>query len=92
MHGQAFVLWLYMYRGHGFFSANEELLDRYASCPGSVEVIAVQTEYLDALKAAPRAAPTSMPLLPSSMHPLQYCLQHANAVYAPQCVEHQSKV
>ncbi|CAL8468881.1 g8422 [Coccomyxa elongata] len=45
--------------GHGFFSANEELLDRYASCPGSVEVIAVQTEYLDALKAAPRAAPTS---------------------------------
>ncbi|BDA43122.1 Ribosome biogenesis protein TSR3 homolog [Coccomyxa sp. Obi] len=45
--------------GHGFFSANEELLDRYASCPGSVEVIAVQTEYLDALQAAPRAAPTS---------------------------------
>ncbi|EIE26892.1 DUF367-domain-containing protein, partial [Coccomyxa subellipsoidea C-169] len=45
--------------GHGFFSANEELLDRYASCPGSAEVIAVQTAYLSALDAAPRAVPTS---------------------------------
>ena len=44
-------------RGHSFFSTNEELLDRYAKCPGSAEVIAVQTSYLDALHAAPRAVP-----------------------------------
>ena len=63
-----------MLRGHGFFSANEELLDRYASCPGSVEVIAVQTEYLDALKAAPRAAPTSELLLSFHMQTSQHCM------------------
>ena len=44
-------------RGHSFFSTNEELLDRYAECPGSAEIIAVQTSYLDALHAAPRAVP-----------------------------------
>ena len=42
-------------RGHSFFTTNEELLDRYAECPGSTEVIAVQTSYLESLHAAPRA-------------------------------------
>lgn len=45
-------------RGHSFFSTNEELLDRYAECPGSAEVITVQTSYLEALQAAPRSVPT----------------------------------
>ncbi len=44
-------------RGHSFFTTNEELLDRYAECPGSAEVIAVQTAYLDSLHAAPRSVP-----------------------------------
>lgn len=44
-------------RGHSFFTTNEELLDRYAECPGSTEVIAVQTSYLESLHAAPRAVP-----------------------------------
>ena len=44
-------------RGHGFFSANEELLERYAACPGSAEVIAVQGAYLEALQAPPPAIP-----------------------------------
>ena len=46
-----------MCRGHSFFTTNEELLDRYAECPGSSEVIAVQTAYLDSLHAAPRYVP-----------------------------------
>lgn len=46
-----------MRRGHSFFTTNEELLDRYAECPGSAEVIAVQTAYLDSLHAAPRSVP-----------------------------------
>ena len=44
-------------RGHSFFTTNEELLDRYAECPGSAEVIAVQTSYLESLHAAPRPVP-----------------------------------
>ena len=44
-------------RGHSFFTTNEELLDRYAECPGSAEVIEVQTSYLDSLHAAPRSVP-----------------------------------
>ena len=44
-------------RGHGFFSANEELLGRYAACPGSAEVIAVQSAHLAALQAPPPAPP-----------------------------------
>jgi len=34
--------------GHTFLELNEELLDRYASCANSSEVVAVQNEYLDA--------------------------------------------
>ena len=48
-------------RGHGFFSANEELLERYAACPGSAEVIAVQSAHLEALRAPPPAPPAGMP-------------------------------
>ena len=44
-------------RGHGFFSANEELLARYAACPGSAEVIAVQGAHLALLQAPPPAPP-----------------------------------
>jgi hypothetical protein len=50
-------------RGHGFFSANEELLQRYAACPGSAEVIAVQTAHLAALQAPPPAPPAGARIL-----------------------------
>jgi len=33
--------------GHGFFSANAELLDGYAACKTSSEIIALQNEYLN---------------------------------------------
>ena len=46
-----------MHRGHSFLSANEELLARYAACPTSAEVIAVQAAYLAQLQAPPRPAP-----------------------------------
>ena len=57
-----------MCRGHSFFTTNEELLDRYAECPGSAEVIAVQTAYLDSLHAAPRSVPGAGVL--RSCHPI----------------------
>lgn len=44
-------------RGHSFLSTNEELLDRYAACPTSAEVIQVQTEYLDQLTNIPAKVP-----------------------------------
>ena len=46
-----------MHRGHSFLSANEELLARYAACPTSAEVIAVQAAYLAELQAPPRPSP-----------------------------------
>ena len=46
-----------MRRGHSFLSANEELLARYAACPTSAAVIAVQAAYLAELQAPPRPAP-----------------------------------
>ena len=45
------------HRGHSFLSANEELLARYAACPTSTEVIAVQAAYLAQLQAPPRPSP-----------------------------------
>ena len=59
-----------MCRGHSFFTTNEELLDRYAECPGSAEVIAVQTSYLDSLHAAPRSVPGAGDAPPAP--PLQF--------------------
>ncbi|DBA91586.1 TPA: hypothetical protein ACH3X1_003199 [Trebouxia sp. C0004] len=59
-------------RGHSFLSTNEELLDRYAACPTSAEVIQVQTEYLDQLTNIPAKVPdgkdymSNMDLPPSS--------------------------
>lgn len=47
----------HMHRGHSFLSANEELLARYAACPTSAEVIAVQAAYLAELQAPPRPSP-----------------------------------
>lgn len=44
-------------RGHSFLSTNEELLARYAACPTSAEVIAVQAAYLAQLRAPPRPPP-----------------------------------
>ena len=44
-------------RGHSFLSTNEELLDRYAACPSSVEVIQVQKDYLDQLANIPAKVP-----------------------------------
>ena len=44
-------------RGHSFLSANEELLARYAACPTSAEVIAVQQAWLAQLQAPPRRTP-----------------------------------
>lgn len=44
-------------RGHSFFSTNAELLDRYAACPTSAEVIQVQTDYLDQLARVPARIP-----------------------------------
>jgi len=44
-------------RGHSFLSTNEELLDRYAACPTSAEVIQVQTQYLDQLTNIPAKIP-----------------------------------
>ena len=38
-------------RGHSFLSTNEELLNSYAACATSEEVIAVQTAYLEAMQA-----------------------------------------
>jgi len=38
-------------RGHSFLSTNEELLNSYAACGTSAEVIAVQTAYLEAMQA-----------------------------------------
>ncbi|KAL0029542.1 hypothetical protein WJX79_003031 [Trebouxia sp. C0005] len=58
--------------GHSFLSTNEELLDRYAACPTSAEVIQVQTEYLDQLTNIPAKVPdgkdymSNMDLPPSS--------------------------
>lgn len=40
-----------MGRGHSFLSTNRELLERYAACATSVEVIAVQQAYLDDMQA-----------------------------------------
>lgn len=39
-------------RGHSFLSTNAELLDRYAACATSAEVIATQQAYLDGMQAA----------------------------------------
>lgn len=47
-------------RGHSFLSANEELLDRYAACATSAQVIAVQAAWLDALRAPPRPEPGAL--------------------------------
>lgn len=44
-------------RGHSFLSTNEELLDRYATCPTSVEVIQVQNQYLEQLANVPAKVP-----------------------------------
>lgn len=44
-------------RGHSFLSTNEELLDRYAACPTSAEVIQVQTQYLEQLANVPAKVP-----------------------------------
>jgi hypothetical protein len=51
-------------RGHSFLSANEELLARYAACPTSAEVIAVQQAWLAELQAPPRPAPGAQRLAP----------------------------
>ena len=40
-----------MRRGHSFLSTNEELLQRYAACGTSAEVIAAQQAHLDAMQA-----------------------------------------
>ena len=81
-------------RGHSFFSTNEELLDRYAECPGSAEVIAVQTSYLDALHAAPRAVPGVLHrVLSSHCMPAQR-LSVANriAVLIRSCLQHLHRI
>jgi len=49
-------------RGHSFLSTNEELLDRYAACPTSAEVIQVQTDYLDQLTNTPAKVPDGEPV------------------------------
>ncbi|KAJ3088465.1 ribosome biogenesis protein tsr3 [Quaeritorhiza haematococci] len=36
--------------GHAFYTLNRELLDRYAACRDSVEVVAVQNEYIQQLE------------------------------------------
>ena len=38
-------------RGHSFLSTNEKLLNSYAACGTSAEVISVQTAYLEAMQA-----------------------------------------
>ena len=50
-------------RGHSFLSTNEELLDRYAACPTSTEVIQVQTQYLEQLANVPAKVPDGKALL-----------------------------
>ena len=63
-------------RGHSFFSTNAELLDRYAACPTSAEVIQVQTDYLDQLARVPARIPGKYCTLSRISIACQYCIVH----------------
>ena len=50
-------------RGHSFLSTNQELLERYAACATSVQVIEVQTAWLNQAQSVPAALSGALSLL-----------------------------
>ena len=56
-------------RGHAFFSANADLLDQYAACTTSEDVIAAQNAWLARLESKSRSSPEGQSLRSPSERP-----------------------
>lgn len=69
MHVKCLLMIRLCCRGHAFLSTNEELLDRYAACATSAEVITVQNEWLEQLQETSRQRHTAQEGKPIGVYP-----------------------